>query len=306
MLDPLKLLSSLSFQLLLICVNCGEVHGWGGYNFTEATIYTSSLNGTIEDIEGKWSDYCEYSFYDYFTLYCDDNQYLDEHWECINSGSYFGMKVYPYIGLVHFHDNSPNYTITTKSQEYFKELKTRVKNNDSSVYLKSLTTESDIAYQSIFNRYMIAPFTYKNEQNIIFVLNNNLDIVMMDYRCSLIYVRLYYGDLVERMSFRELEKIDYAVVIVSIISLLLVIKFYLIIKDLRKNIIGKSTLIMVIVNCCFYIVYKAGKRSDNSLLVFLKNYLVQLNDPWLFFVVWDSFRFIRYLFYWIGSRSFTN
>jgi hypothetical protein len=161
------------------------------------------------------------------------------------------------------------------------------------VYLKSLTTESDIAYQSIFNRYMIAPFTYKTEQNIIFVLTNKLDIVMMDYRCSLIYVRLYYGDLVERMSFRELEKIDYAVVIISIISLLLVIKFYLIIKDLRNNLIGKSILILVIVNCCFYIVYRAGKRSDNSLVVFLKNYLVQLNDPWLFFVVWDTFRFIR-------------
>ncbi len=200
------------------------------------------------------------------------------------------------IGLIHFHDDSPNYTITTKSQEYFKELKARVNRNDSSVYLKSLTLDSDNDYQYHFNRYQITPFTYETDPKITFVVTNftnNPAFVMMDYRCSLIYVRFYYVDLIDKLNFEEVEKIDYAVVTVSIISLLLVIIFYLIIKGLRNNIIGKSVLILVIVNCCSYFVYRIGKFSDNILLLFLKNYLYQLNDPWLVFIVWETLRFMR-------------
>ncbi len=142
---------------------------------------------------------------------------------------------------------------------------------------------------------MIAPYTYETNIGQIFAWKNHSDIVMlMDYRCSLMYVKFYYIDLFKLSN--EIAMLDYnGVVIVSIISLLLVIIFYLIIKGLRNNIIGKSTLMLVIINCCFYINYRIGMRSENLFVYFLKNYLPQLNDPWLFFIVWDTFRFMRYV-----------
>jgi hypothetical protein len=297
MLDPLKLLSGLSIQLLIFCVYCGGVHGWGAYNYSEAIVYTSTLNETVQNPGGNWTDYCNLQYHDCFTFYCDDNQYLDEHGKCANIGSYIPWGLPPEVGLIYFHDDSPNYTITTKSQEYFKELKTRVNRNDSSVYFRNLTDDEASDYQFYFVRFMIAPYTYESNQGQIFALKNRLDIVMlMDYRCSLMYVKLYYIDLFK--IFNEIGWIDhYAIVTVSIISLVLVVIFYIFIRGLRNNIIGKSTLMLVIINCCFYINYKVGLHSKNMFVYFLKNYLLLLNDPWLLFIVWDTFRFIRYVLY---------
>jgi hypothetical protein len=104
MLDPLKLLSSLSIQLLIFCVYCGEVHGLGGYNYSEATVYTSSIEHFVQNPGGKWTDFCDLPYHDCSTLYCDDNQYLNENYECINYSVYsvwcFGEQLKWSLGVI--------------------------------------------------------------------------------------------------------------------------------------------------------------------------------------------------------------
>jgi hypothetical protein len=159
MTDPFNFVADFLINFFILSLICGEAHGWGFYNYTEATVYTNYTNESVQNPEGKWTDFCEFGYNYCVGLFCDDNQQLTENWKCKHS-KYFVNSDSPVLGFVFFHDDSPNYTITTKSQEYFKELKARVNRNDSSVYVREFEFNFLNTYANEFSRYLIAPFSF--------------------------------------------------------------------------------------------------------------------------------------------------
>jgi hypothetical protein len=135
MTDPFNFLAGFLIIFFDLSLICGEAHGWGWYNYTEATVYTGYLDEHEQDPEGKWTDFCRTEYNYCYGLYCDENKYLTENGSCETSGLDISTTDKA-LGFVFFHDDSPNYTIATKSQEYLKELKARVNRNDSSVYFR--------------------------------------------------------------------------------------------------------------------------------------------------------------------------
>jgi hypothetical protein len=189
MMDPFNFLTGFLINFFILSLICGETHGWGWYNYTEATVYTNYLDGPVQNPEGKWTDYCGIGDNYCFGLYCDEGQYLDQDFKCEHSGIDI-LSTSTNTGYVFFHDDSPNYTITTKSQEYFKELKARVNRNDSTVYIREIENYMISYYLLDFNRYRIAPFTFESNTMMFQAFNDAYEFVLVDYHCSLVYIRL--------------------------------------------------------------------------------------------------------------------
>jgi hypothetical protein len=140
MTNPFNFLAGFLINFFILSLICGEAHGWGFYNYTEATVYTDYLDEAVQDPGGKWTDFCSTGGNFCYGLLCDEKQQFNENWKCEEVNYDLGFQLTNF-GFVFFHDDSPNYTITTKSQEYFKELKARVNNNDSSVISENLITQ---------------------------------------------------------------------------------------------------------------------------------------------------------------------
>jgi hypothetical protein len=161
MSNPFNFLAGFLINFFILSLICGEAHGWGWYNYTEATVYTNYLDGSVQNPEGKWTDFCETGDNFCYGLFCDEGLQLNKDLECEYSKYFIESKSNDIMsGYEFFHDDSPNYTITTKSQEYFKELKARVNRNDSSVYFRELDKYVLFIYLQYFNREWIAPVTH--------------------------------------------------------------------------------------------------------------------------------------------------
>jgi hypothetical protein len=188
MTDPFNFLAGFSINFFILSLICGEARGWGWYNYTEAIVYTDYLDESVQNPEGKWTDFCSTGENYCFGLFCDEQQYLDENRKCKYSKYNIGTPNTQF-GFVHFHDDSPNYTITTKSQEYLKELKARVNRNDSSVYVKEVADTMFSVYAGLFNRYLVAPYTFESNTMLFLVINESPKLALIDYHCSLVDIR---------------------------------------------------------------------------------------------------------------------
>jgi hypothetical protein len=189
MTDPFNFLAGFLINFFILSLICGEAHGWGWYNFTEAAVYTNYLDEPVQDPEGKWTDFCRTDNNYCFGLFCDDHQYLTEDLKCEYSKVFIESNDIT-SGYVFFHDDSPNYTITTKSQEYLRELKARVNQNDSSVYFRELIPYIFSIYAGFFDRSRIAPYTFESDTMLFLVIDETPKLELIDYHCSLIYIRL--------------------------------------------------------------------------------------------------------------------
>jgi hypothetical protein len=293
-------------QILLVSLICAEAHGWGWYNYTEATVYTNYLNESVEDPGGKWTDFCNGENNLCYGFFCDDNQYLNENLECVDSNLYLKFKILN-NGYVYFHDDSPNYTITTKSQEYFKELKARVNRNDSSVYIrKHIISEFDI-YVDTFNRFLTAPFTFESDTIVFLAIYNLSRIVFVDYHCSLVYIRfsvVEYGNDYFGLSRTQFHPICFVVYTISMICLILVTTFYAFIRELRTNIIGKFVSVLTITNA---IRLFSGTLRDNTLANLVTDFLYNSNAVWFLAMVYEIFVLLKYsnfqLFFMLSQRK---
>jgi hypothetical protein len=301
MTDPFNFVAGFLIKFSILSVICAETYGWGCYNYTDATVYTASLDGCIQDPDGKWTDFCEeYDNYCY-GLFCDDDQYFNDDWECVNDNYPLENNVYNF-GIVYFHDDSPNYTISTMSQEYFKELKTRVKNHDPSVnFRKFLDVAVVDYYPRFFYRNLYAAFTF--EKNIMLFLVNvknnsrsNPDVLMVDYQCSLVYIRLMMTDIsqnVGHLSKSQLLTWTWTLTILSSSSLFMVAIFYARIRELRNNIIGKFVLLLAICDGIKMIAANAPEQSTvRSLIV---DYFDKTNTIWFLAIAYETFVILKYI-----------
>jgi hypothetical protein len=290
MLSSLKFFTGFPVNFFLLSVICGEAHGWGWYNYTEATVYTNYLNESVENPGGKWTDFCDTVDNTCFGIFCDGNQYLSVAGECVNSEN----KQYSEsrnIGFVYFHDDSPNYTITTKSQEYFKDLKSRVTGNDLSVYIRTFDNSMNVGkYESLFSRYQIAPYTFESDTMLFLVnFNNSFQLLLIDYHCSLVYTRLqlldYKGDN------KQWRTITWTITILSAISVSIVAIFYACIRELRNNIIGKLVLLLAITEA---IIMSKEKFALFIAATFLDPFFENLNTLWFLAMVYETFVLLKY------------
>jgi hypothetical protein len=249
MSNPINFLAGFSINFFILSLMCGEAHGWGWYNYTEATVYTACLDEAVENPEGKWSDFCSIGLNFCYGIFCDEGLTPNKNLKCEYS-KYMIESNDTMRGYVFFHDDSPNYTITTKSQEYLKELKTRVNRNDSSVYVREYDYNVYNIYLQYFNREWIAPYTFESNTMLFLVIDDSHNIAVIDYQCSLVYIRIkaleyvmhYSGSLNLKQRMMAIRVLT----ILSSISLFIVAIFYACIRELRSNIIGKLTLVLAI------------------------------------------------------------
>jgi hypothetical protein len=275
----------------MLSMICAETYGWGYYKYREATVYTDSLNESIENPGGKWTDFCDIERHSCFGLFCDVNQTLNEYWECVDSGIDLEFDA-SYQGYVYFHDDSPNYTITTKSQEYFKELKARMNRKDSSVYGKETGDYTDIdVYLQLFN---FLPYIFESNTMLFLALANSSDVIMIDYRCSLIDTRFTVLDyLVDNGKFsqEQSDAISWVFTILSSVSLFLVAIFYACIRELRSNIIGKLVLVLAFGEAIEMI---ARNMDESDMVDFLEDVFVNANIVWFLALVYETFVLLKY------------
>jgi hypothetical protein len=289
-MDPVNFVAGFLFKISILSLIFVEAYGWGWYNYTEAIVYTNYLNESVEIPGGKWTVFCDTGGNYCMGLFCDDNQYLNETWECVNSEN----KQYSEsrnIGFVYFHDDSPNYTITTKSQEYLKELKARVNGNDSSVYIRELDNSMNVGkYESLFSRYQIAPYTFESN-TILFLVNfkNSSELSVIDYHCSLVYIRLQLLDY--KVDNNQWHTITWTITILSAISLFLVAIFYACIRELRSNIIGKLILLMTIAEAIDIITEQFDIHREANIM---SDFLYISNTLWFLALVYETFLLLKY------------
>jgi hypothetical protein len=302
-------------QISVLSLICTGVHGWGWYNYTEATIYTQSLNGSVENPGGKWTDFCNY-FGDNFCigLYCDVDQYIDElSWQCNstdeNDESHFNLGSSKNEGFVFFHDDSPNYTMTTKSQEYFKELKARMNRNDPTMYIQPIDKTLIRLYLQDFNTSLIIPYRFETETMPFFAMDNSSNLVLIDYQCSLIDTRFKIAN--NFVSYAALTN-ELWLKIVSVLNVLsslcwfLVVIFYAFIRELRINIIGKFVLVLTLVNGIKdLVIYKLNislsVEADGSVTVdyralistFIENFIAVFRTVWFLAMVYETFVLLK-------------
>jgi hypothetical protein len=274
-------------QNFLVSVIFVEAHGWGWYNYTEATVYTKYLNESVQNPKGKWTDFCDIGGNYCLGLFCDDDQKLNVNLGCVDSDTIIdnGGKN---IGFVYFHDDSPNYTITTKSQEYFKELKARVNRRDRSVYVVRDIVQ---LYVNTFKRNRIAPLTFESYTMLFLVMfdNNPPELDMIDYRCSLIYTRLRV--LKYRVWPDEWNTAQRVLTILSAICLFLVAFLYACIRELRNNIIGKIVLLLAITNT---IELCTGHLEFSVIEQILGVISTDPNTYWFLVMVYETFVLLKY------------
>jgi hypothetical protein len=290
---PFNFIIGFLIQSLILSLICSEVHGWGWYNYTEATVYTNHLNGSVQNPGDKWTDFCDIKNNLCNGLFCDANQYLNEDWECVHSDHILYYETENY-GFVYFHDDSPNYTITTKSQEYFKELKTRVNRNDSSVYVgryDHLVWE----YLQRFSRFMMTPF--ESDLMLFFSMDNSSTstLVLIDYQCSLVNTKLRLLECAEeymsKFGRNQWKKMNLVFTILSSISLFIVAIFYACIRELRINIIGKFVLVLAITDAIKMI---ANSLYFDTVSSFFYQFFMDSNVFWFLAMVYETFVLLKY------------
>jgi hypothetical protein len=85
MADPFNFVGGFLIQFYILSLIFFEAYGWGWYNYTEATVYTSYVNESVENPEGKWTDFCDTDGNYCLGLFCDDTEYLNRNGECETS-----------------------------------------------------------------------------------------------------------------------------------------------------------------------------------------------------------------------------
>jgi hypothetical protein len=290
MTDPCK--------VLIFSLICAEVHGWGWYNYTEATVYTNYLNESVQNPGGKWTDFCNIHTNMCFGIFCDDDQYLDENGECVDINSYLSLSLSKTNGFVFFHDDSPNYTITTKSQEYLKELKTRVNRNDSSVYFKVVDKNVVNAYYGWFeyahSKNMMPPFTLENSTMLFFVRRDNSSDLLIDYQCSLVDTRLKFIKFsINKWGFskRQEAEMTWVFTLLSSVCLFFVAIFYACIPELRNNMVGKFLLVLAISEAIQHIVTHI---TSTILATTVDDIFDNFGTVWFLAMVYETFIVLKY------------
>jgi hypothetical protein len=304
-------------QIFLVCLISDYAHGWGWYNYTEAIIYTQSLNGSVQNPGGKWTDFCDY-FNDNicYGIFCDVDQYIDDvSWQCNstdeNDESQFNLGSSKNEGFVFFHDDSPNYTMTTKSQEYFKELKARMNRYDPTMYIQPIERTPIDFYLNLYNTSFIVPFRFETETMPFFALDQSSQIVLIDYNCSLIDTRFrIVNNLSNLGTSKAIQLLTLTSVIanLSLVCWFLVVVFYALIRELRNNIIGKFVLVLTLVNGIkdlvflelkfdFVVSYIAGGSVtvDYRTLIstFIENFIGVFSTVWFLAMVYETFVLLK-------------
>jgi hypothetical protein len=288
MTNPLKFLI-IFIILSLIFV---EVHSWGWYNYSEATVYTNYLDEPVQNPGGKWTDFCDNDGTCY-GIFCDANKYLNKAWKCVDSESFTSLSSSINDGFVYFHDNSPNYTITTKSQEYLKELKIRVNRHDPSVYIRGLEEIALFSY-GLYSLYQV-PFQFESDTMLFLVRRDNSSkLQLIDYQCSLVDTRLKFMNYtVDTSGFNTTKGIEmsWLFTLLSAICLFLVAIFYARIPELRHNMVGKLVSVLAIVEAIRLITIHV---SSDNVAEFLNDVFDNYMTLWFLAMVYETFVLLKY------------
>jgi hypothetical protein len=293
MTNPFNFFAGFLINFFILSLICGEAHGWGFYNYTEAIVYNEVFNESVEYAGGEWTDFCKSGDNYCMGIYCDENQYLTENWECVPSD----IPIYINgLGYVFFHDDSPDYTITTKSQEYLKELKARVNRNDSSVYMRKVDIDMYQIYLQFYSRWRVAPYTFESYA-MLFIVNVNSDIMLIDYHCSVVDIKLKsleYGFLSNGLSSEQWYILGLVLMILSSFSLFIVAIFYACIRELRKTVIGKIVLVLVINKTIFFIIAEMHLSDLSTIAYLLNQFFINSSPFWFLVMAYETFVLLKY------------
>jgi hypothetical protein len=238
-----------------------------------------------------WMTYCRCPFI-CFGLYCDTNQTINENGDCVfyNFTNQI-LMTNNIMAYVYFKESYENSTPSTNLQAYYNKLmskKVPLKSSQpfSMYYLQTYLTFTIKNYQLMSRRADSAPFVVRKTDEQIY---------LVDFECSLQdavnkLIKVLYNSL------QECPILNRTLDILSIICLLLIIFSYLMSKDLRKKVAGKSILIysslamytnaQEMVPIASYI---------NPIFMTTTRYLYYMLKMWINVICFETFFVMRYI-----------
>lgn len=286
-----KMKKIITFLSILMNIQSIKNYSWEHNTYKDAILYRAAYHIDNETIyppkPPDWIDFCNTFGYLCFGLYCNDNEFMDESFNCHRLINYIVFNNQFLFGFLHMI-NSSSSSMRSKSQKYFYDLKAQ----KSKKYFKIFTGKDLSKYDKYWSRYTCSPFTFESDTiPFIAYVPKLKTTVLVDYHCSLVYVRHYYVE-----NFSGHTKLEYVDVKISIALLSLVILIYLLCPELNSNINGKCIMITTTLNIIWYSIYVSPYfLSTNVFLILMKNCLPVAIDAWMLILNYETFVLIRYL-----------
>jgi hypothetical protein len=224
-----------------------------------------------------------------FGLYCDVDQTINENGDCVSNNRTTPIPIDNISTYIYFKESYGNSTRNTNLQTYYKKLKSK------KVPLKT-TQPFSMYYMMTYLYFTVYNYEMKSQRSdsIPFIaVKTDQHLYLIDFECSL-------QDAVNKLvkilndSMESYPSLNHILDASSIVCQLLIIFFYLMLKDLRRTVVGKSILIY-----CFLATFNNVQEMVSMEIyvnhIFLKfnRYIYYMSKMWINIICFETFYIMR-------------